>query len=177
MSTIRSYKIVPNDPNAKLEPGEFTAISATVRPNNSIQNGSHNFITTMTHQNGTTRSTPASVSVRIKELASGTIKVKYMNGDTIIKTDTITKQHGASYTIDTTTFTKDGKIYEVETVEGDRTGTIEGLTNKDIVVHVKEKEVTFDLPTTGTVDGVITLIGLSGTLVVTKHRKMRKDSE
>ena len=118
-----------------------------------------------------TKAQDISVFVKDPTLADGKVNVNYvMDGETI-KTATITKKHGSVYNVDTTDFIQGGKRYEFDHVDGDVTGTIVGLTTKDVTVYVREKPVVFDLPTTGTLATAGILSSLLGILGVTFVRR------
>ena len=171
-SQVKRYRVVSD---ANLEPTENIEVTASMRLKPIItSNVNASIKTTVQHEGGTLISGNATIASDLQEFKNGTINVKYVdaNGD-ILKTATATGKHGSPYVIDKSMFMKDGKRYAVTFVENE--GSYVGGETKDVIVHMKEQTITFDLPTTGTMDTLITLSGLVGALVITKHKKTKHD--
>lgn len=160
LATIRKIKIVPKT-NETLRSQDLIETHMPIKFTDTIAYNDSLMIKSKMVYNGLdTKAQDIWVHVKDHTLADGKVNVNYLFEGKTIKTDMITKKHGSTYTIDTTDFTKDGKRYEIDRVDGDITGAIIGSTIKDVTVYVREKQVVFDLPTTGTVSTIIVLIGL-----------------
>ena len=162
IASVRKLKIVPKD-NTTLRINEIIETHMSVKlKDTTIYNSVSTIQSKMVYKGSDTKAQDVSVYVKDHSLADGKVNVNYVLDGKTIKTATITKKHGSAYTVDTTDFVKDGKHYEFDHVDGDATGTIVGLEIKDVIVHVKERAFAFvfDLPTTGTANTMVVLLGL-----------------
>lgn len=173
LASVRKLKIVPKD-GTILHIQDVIETHIPVKLTDVTYNQSLTIQSKMVYKGSDTKAQNVSVYVKDPTLADGKVTVNYVMDGKTIKTETITKKHGSAYTVDTADFVNDGKHYEFDHVDGDATGTIVGLTTKDVTVYVRERAFVFDLPTTGTADTVITLSALAGTLVITKRKKSFK---
>ena len=169
-SQVKRYRVISN---ADLQPTENIEVIAHVRLKSNItSNINATMNTTATHNDGRLVSGNVTITSDLQEFKDGTVNVTWIDENgTTLKTQTLTGRHGTNYNVDTT-ITKDGKHYEV--VSGETTGTYVGGETNNITIRMRERALTFDLPTTGTADMTITLAGLAGALVITKRKKPSK---
>lgn len=174
LTSVRKLKIVPRT-DLVLHSQDVVETHIPMKLTDEVNYGQRLAIQSkMVYKGLDTKAQDIAISVTDSTLADGKVNVNYVMDGKTIKTTTITKKHGSAYNVDTTDFTKDGKRYEFDHIDGDVSGTIVGLTTKDVTVHVREKPVVFELPTTGTLATMGTLLSLLGILGITFVRRRER---
>lgn len=172
-SKVRKYRVVANDSNSSILPNTNLIVEAPMKLKRGITSDVNEAIkTTVTHGGGTLISDVVKVTSDLQEFKDGVINVKWVDDKGVtLKTQKLTGRHGTKYVVDRAMFTKDGKYYKYVSVEGTPEGTYTGGVTSDVVVHMKEQEITFELPMTGTIGTLGVLGSLLSALGVTFARK------
>lgn len=172
-SKVRKYRVVAIDSNSSILPNTSLIVEAPMKLKRSITSDVNEAIkTTVTHGGGTLISDVVKVTSDLQEFKDGIINVKWVDDKGVtLKTQKLTGRHGTKYVVDRAMFTKDGKYYKYVSVDGTPEGTYVGGVTSDVVVHMKEQEITFELPMTGTIGTLGVLGSLLSALGVTFSRK------
>ena len=172
-SKVRKYRVVANDSNSSILPNTSLIVEAPMKLKRNITGDVNEVLkTTVTHGGGTLISDVVNVTSDLQEFKDGVVNVKWVDDKGVtLKTQKLTGRHGTKYVVDRAMFTKDGKYYKYVSVEGTPEGTYTGGVTSDVVVHMKEQEITFELPMTGTIGTLGVLGSLLSALGVTFARK------
>lgn len=172
-SKVRKYRVVAIDSNSSIVPNTSLIVEAPMKLKRGITSDVNEAIkTTVTHGGGTLISDVVKVTSDLQEFKDGVINVKWVDDKGVtLKTQKLTGRHGTKYVVDRAMFTKDGKYYKYVSVDGTPEGTYTGGMTSDVVVHMKEQEITFELPLTGTIGTLGVLGSLLSALGVTFARK------
>ena len=172
-SLVKGYRVVAVDSTASILPNESLEVSAPMKLKKGITDNIRETInTTVTHDGGTLQSENITITSDLQEFKDGIVNVKWVDDKGVtLKTQKLTGRHGTKYVIDKAMFTKDGKYYKYVSVDGIPEGTYTGGVTSDVVVHMKEQEITFELPLTGTLGTLGVLGSLLSALGVTFARK------
>lgn len=161
------------DSNSSILPNTSLIVEAPMKLKRGITSDVNEAIkTTVTHGGGTLISDVVKVTSDLQEFKDGIINVKWVDDKGVtLKIQKLTGRHGTKYVVDRAMFTKDGKYYKYVSVDGTPEGTYTGGVTSDVVVHMKEQEITFELPMTGTIGTLGVLGSLLSALGVTFARK------
>lgn len=172
-SLVKGYRVVAVDSTASILPNESLEVSAPMKLKRGITNNIRETMkTTVTHGGGTLQSENVTITSDLQEFKDGIVNVKWVDDKGVtLKTQKLTGRHGTKYVVDRAMFTKDGKYYKYVSVDGTPEGTYTGGVTSDVVVHMKEQEITFELPLTGTIGTLGVLGSLLSALGITFARK------
>ena len=172
-SLVKKYKVVAVDSTASILPNTSLEVNAPMKLRKSItDNVNVSLKTTVTHNEGTLISTTVNVTSDLQEFKDGVVNVKWVDENgTTLKTQKLTGRHGSKYVVDRAMFTKDGKYYKYVSTDGFPDGTYVGGVTSEVVVHMKEQDISFELPMTGTYCTIGVLSALLGILGIAFVRK------
>ena len=172
-SVVRKYRVVAVDSTASILPNTSLEVTAPMKLKRGITSNVNEVLkTTVTHNGGTLISAIVNVTSDLQEFKDGIVNVKWVDENgTTLKTQKLTGQHGSKYVVDRAMFTKDSKYYKYVSTEGIPDGTYVGGVTSEVVVHMKEQDISFELPMTGTYGTIGVLSALLGILGITFVRK------